>query len=305
MNTLKFEHALVALDQSEASDIITDCLVHFEQFGTRKFTLFTSGSISYPGGLDSSEEESYKKQLNKYKKKLESHDFEIETKIDLSINAYAPVRILDAAKELNADYIIIGNRGYNKFREILLGSTATELLQRCDLPVYLINLAVSEESDLKDRKLFCIKSCRDSLQHILLPTDFSPTSKRAFDVSKSLISDRNQRITLIHVQANGRPGVNDPDKLRAFDEADSAHLTKLKEELGNQDEASVKTIIKHGSPVKEILDTADETKAGMIIMGSQGRGYVSDLFLGGVSLQVIRKSQIPVLIIPADRTSEV
>lgn len=68
-----FHHALVAPDQSGASDIITDCLSHFEKFSTRKFTLFTSVSIPYPGGTGPANEKSCKKQLEKYKEKLESH----------------------------------------------------------------------------------------------------------------------------------------------------------------------------------------------------------------------------------------
>lgn len=299
-----FHHALVALDQSEASDIITDCLSNFEKYGTRKFTLFTSVNIPYPGGIGSTDEESYKKKLKKYKGKLESHDLEVETKLDFGINAYAPVQILDAAKNTGADYIIIGNRGYNKFREFLLGSTATVLLQRCPLPVYLINLSVSEESALEDRKLYCVKSCRDSLQNIMLPIDFSSTSLRAFDVVKSLASENTKQITLLHVQASGRPGVDDPEKLREFDKEDSAQLTNLKSDLESVTQASVKTIIKHGSPVKQILEVANENDASMIIMGTQGRGYVSDLFLGGVSLQVIRKAKIPVLTVPACRWKE-
>lgn len=304
MNKHSFQHALVALDQSEAGDIITDCLTHFEKYGTRKFTLYTSVSIAYPGGIGATDEESYKNQLEKYSEKLKSYDFEVETEVDFGINAYAPVQILEAAEKSGADYIIIGNRGYNKYREFLLGSTATELLQRCPLPVYLINLSVSGESALEDRKLYCVKSCRDSLQNILLPIDFSSTSLRAFDVVKSLSPDNTKQITLLHVQASGRPGVDDPDRLREFDDEDSAQLAKLKSDLDSATQASVETVIKHGSPVKQITEIADETDASLIIMGSQGRGYVSDLFLGGVSLQVIRKAQIPVLTVPADRSNE-
>jgi len=222
----------------------------------------------------------------------------------VGINAYAPVQILNAAEETGADFIIIGNRGYNKFKEFLLGSTATELLQRCHLPVYLINLSVSGEEALEDRKLYCVKSCRDSLKHILLPIDFSKTSLRALEVVKSLASEITERITLLHVQASGRPGVDDPEQLQKFNETDSKRLKKLKSNLEETTGATVDTVIKYGSPVQQILHTAEESDASMIVMGSQGRGYVSDLFLGGVSLQVIRKSSIPVLTIPADRNGE-
>lgn len=304
MKKVVFDHALVALDQSEASDIITDCLAHFEKYGTRKFTLFTSVSIPYPGGIVSTDEESYKNQLEEYKVKLESDNFDVETEVDFGINAYPPVKILEAAEKNDVDYIIIGNRGYNKFRELLLGSTATELLQRCPLPVYLVKLSVSGESALEDRKLFCVKSCRDSLQRILYPTDFSPTANRAFEVVKKLVTDQTEKLDILHVQASGRKGVDDPETLKGFDKEDTEALKNLRDEFSKVSDAEVDIRIRYGSPVQQILESTDSDDSSMIIMGSQGRGYVSDLFLGGVSLQVIRKAHIPVLIIPADRSEK-
>lgn len=301
---ITFNHALVALDQSDASDIIIDCLGYFKQFGTKNFTLFTSVSVSYPGGLSKKSEERYREKLEEYRQRLKPLGIEIETEARFKTNAYAPTQILNAAKEHQADFIIIANRGYNKFREFLLGSTVTELLQRCDLPVYLINLSVSEESNVEDRKLYCVKSCRQSLQHIFYPTDFSSTADRAYSVLKNLISDKIEKVTMLHVQASGRPGVEDPGQLEEFDKIDMKRLDSLKKDLQANTKADIEIMICHGSPSKQILDNAEMAGASMIILGSQGRGYVSDLFLGGVSLQVIRKAHIPVLTIPADRNKE-
>lgn len=296
------KHALVALDQSDASDIIVNCLNHFKQFGTQKFTLFTSLSNSYPGGLDSeNRKKRYQDQLTEYKRKLAPFDVEIDTVVWMKPNAYAPTQILKAAKEYGTGYIIIANRGYNRLREFLLGSTATELLQRCDLPVYLINLSVTDDHNADERKMYCAISCRDSLQHILHPTDFSPNAIRAFEVLKQLSKGMTDKITLLHVQATGRPGVDDPEQLREFDKKDYKTLEGLKINLQEIGIPNVDIRIEHGSPVRHILDTAETTGATMIILGNQGRGYVSDLFLGGVSLQVIRKSSIPALTIPARR----
>lgn len=298
---IAFSHALVALDQSEASDIVTDCLAHFHAFGTRKFTLFTSVSIPYPGGIQPAGKQPYERVLQAHRKKLDAQDLDIDIRVDMAINAYDPVQILEAARQAGADYIIMANRGHSKYRELLLGSTATELLQRCPLPVFLINLAVTGEQDLAERRLYCVKSCRDALQHILLPIDFSDTSHRAFQAVKTLAPGHTRQITMVHVQASGRPGMDDPEKTQEFDREDTARLDRLKSELASAAGATVQTRIAYGSPVQQILQTAETVDASMIILGSQGRGYVSDLFLGGVSLQVIRKARIPVLTIPARR----
>ncbi|MGF1668963.1 MAG: universal stress protein [Balneolaceae bacterium] len=295
------KHALVALDHSQASDIMVECLKQFEQFGTEKFTLFTSVPVSYPGGLSTGSEKQYHEKMSEFEKKLKPLKLVVETDIQFKINGYVPSEILRAAKKHKSAYIIIANRGYNKFRELLLGSTVTELLQRCHLPVYLINLSVTDDEDMNNRKLYCVKSCADSLKRIFHPTDFSPTANRAFNQICKLVSDKTEKISMLHVQAAGRPGVEDPEQLEKFDREDTKRLQERKKQLEKLTDADIEIFIEYGSPSDKILAGADKTSSTMIILGSQGRGYVEDLFLGGVCLNVIRRSTIPVLTIPAHR----
>jgi len=321
-----FRHALVALDLSDASDIIIDCLPHFHRFGTNKVTLFTSVPVSYPGGLSQSTEKQYENKLEDFRKTLEQRlsgseksgsgiSMQVETLAGFEINAYPPSAILETARERQADYIIIANRGQSKYRDLLLGSTATELLQRSDLPVYLINLSisdaeVSEEMEGSQEKsrlhLYCVRSCRDSLQHILYPTDFSDTADRAFEALRTLIAGQPnnsvKRITLYHVQEKGRIGMDDPGKLAEFNEIDRQRLESLKERLEKLSGAEFDIDIGTGSAALEIIEKAASSDASMIIMGGQGRGFLHELFLGGVTHQVVRKSVIPVLVVPAEIT---
>lgn len=54
-----------------------------------------------------------------------------------------------------------------------------------------------------------------------------------------------------------------------------------------------------GIPHEEVLVTAIEWEADMIVMGSHGRTGLSHLLMGSVSEQVLKRSQIPVLIVPS------
>lgn len=298
--SLPFKHALVALDQSDASDLIVDSLSSFKQFGTSKFTLFTSVNVPYPGNLSSKKKEKFANRLNIYKLHLETDDFEVDTEVRSVINAYTPAQILEAAHDCDADYIIIANRGYNKFRELLLGSTATELLQRCDLPVYLMKLSVSDESEMSERRLTAMRAGRKSLERILLPTDFSTTSDRAFEVVKEF-GAKAEKIDILHIQATGRSGMNDPKMLENFDRTDTERLRELQSDLKLVTDAEVSIKVRYGTAVNQILEHAESSDSTLIVMGSQGRGYVEDIFMGGVCHQVVRKSPIPVLTIPARR----
>ena len=60
-------------------------------------------------------------------------------------------------------------------------------------------------------------------------------------------------------------------------------------------------LLRYGSPAAEILKAVSEQSAQIVIMGSQGRGFVNESLLGSVSHNIARRSPVPVLLIPAKR----
>ncbi len=298
---LQFKHALVALDQSEAGKIIVECLQHFHKFGTEKITLVTSVSVPYPGGLAGISEKQIRDTIESYKTIVERQGYSVDADVRFNINSYAPGEIIDAAREHVADFLIIGSRGHSKVHDLLLGSTASETMQRSSLPVYMIKINATQEKELENRKLFCARACRDSLQHILFATDFSATAERAFEALKQLTGEHTQRITLMHVQSMGRIGTDDPRKLEGYNAVDLERLEQRKRILATYTDARLDSKVCYGSTAYEILREADVSNATLILMGSQGRGYVRELFLGGVTYKVARQSKVPVLTISALR----
>ena len=53
-----------------------------------------------------------------------------------------------------------------------------------------------------------------------------------------------------------------------------------------------------GSGVESTLREADLLEAGLIVVGSHGRGAVYDALIGSFSTGIIRKSKLPVLVVP-------
>lgn len=299
---ISFKHALVALDHSDASDVIVESLIHLKKLGTQKLTLFTSVAIPAITGLSDKEKQEYWDAQDEYRESLEAQGFDVSTSVKFKINSFAPFHILDTASDVDADYLILGNRGHSKMDEFLIGSTAMETLHRTDLPVFLMNLTVSDEKRLQDRRLFGVKSCERALEHILHPTDFSDISDRAFNVVKKFSKKYSKKVSLLHVQSIGRIGMGSAAQIEEFDAIDRKRLEKMEKQL--PDSVVVDNIIQFGSASPEILRYADESGATMIIMGSQGRGYVREVYLGGVGAQVARGSKIPLLLIPAERDED-
>jgi nucleotide-binding universal stress UspA family protein len=53
-----------------------------------------------------------------------------------------------------------------------------------------------------------------------------------------------------------------------------------------------------GYPAEEILRTTDKLNCDMIVMGTHGKGIVSQTFLGSMAKKVLRRTKKPVFIIP-------
>ncbi len=298
-----FIHALVALDQSEASDLLLEALPNFKKFGTKKVTLVTVVSVPFTGKRTEFNTEKYSEKLKEYKKKLEGEDLIVETELRSGVYYYPPAEILTAADEHDADFVIIGSRGQSKVEELLLGSTATEVLQRSRLPVYLVNIEMEQiDEDTDQRRLVLTQSVDNSLNHVLHATDFSETAYRAFDVLKGLDEEgKIGRISLIHVQGHHAIALKDPVSYEALSERSKEQLEEIRNSLSDKTRPTAELIITFGTPGKEIISAIEDNDVTLVVMGSQGKGFVHEFFLGGVSTQVTRFSKVPVLLVPAKR----
>ncbi len=279
------------------------CLPALKEFGTQSVTLFTAATVAHQNQPTSEEKRKWQGRLDEYAARLgESGAFEVTAQVDYDSKMPVPQRILNAARSAGAGYIIIANRGHSKFREVMLGSTVTTLLQQTDLPVFLIKLRQVQETPDSDRPvLCCITPCKEAFRHILYPTDFSDTARYAFDIVQRLAPGPTERITLFHVQASGKVDLTNAAQLEEFNRIDMERLQVLRHELQKTATVDVDIALGQGPAARLIVDKTRSVRATMIVMGSQGRGYISDIFLGGVTYQVLRHTPVPVLVIPARR----
>ena len=57
------------------------------------------------------------------------------------------------------------------------------------------------------------------------------------------------------------------------------------------------TLTDEGDAVEEILSTAEKTHADLIVLGTHGRKGLSRLFIGSVAEGVLRRADVPVLVV--------
>lgn len=300
-----FTHAVVALDHSQASDIILDQLLYLKKLGLKKVTLITVVSVTYTddGGEIELDLTPYEDKLENYKKRVENAGLAAEIVIKSGSYAYPPTEIMITADEMDADFIIIGNRGYSMVQEMLLGSTATEVLHRSHLPILLLNMGMEYvDEDETKRHLVVNHSFENILNHVLHATDFSDTADRAFEVLQDLDAKGNVgKVSLIHVQGHHAIALKDPISHDQLMKKNEENLEEMRNTLSDHTREDAEIIITFGTPGKEIVQAVEEREVSLLVMGSQGKGFVHEFFLGGVSSQVTRFSKVPVLLVPAKR----
>ena len=59
-----------------------------------------------------------------------------------------------------------------------------------------------------------------------------------------------------------------------------------------------KILVPLGHPVEEILKAADEESCDAIVMGTHGKGFLRQTFLGSVAGSVLERTRKPVFVIP-------
>lgn len=134
-----------------------------------------------------------------------------------------------------------------------------------------------------------------TLQRILVPTDFSDTTREMLEAARELASPTKAELHVLHVAAN--PGLSMPGE-----EADR-RARDLREQLERVaqpaalDGLPITCVVRHGRPWAEVVAYAREVKADLIVTGTRSRTGLAYAVMGSVAEQVVRHAPCPVLVV--------
>jgi len=289
-----FQTIAIATDLSEASDMVIACLRGLHDLGTRKVVLAHAVGVRHEEEIAHLLSQMAESKLASQRAAIEAQGFQVAVQVGPGTPMVEVNRI---AKEHQASLIVVGSLGSTLAREVLLGGTALAILHRAEIPVLVVRLRVTEPG----AKEKCRAVCEDFTKHVLFPTDFSDNAEKAFEQVRQLAANGVRRVTLLHVQDKTKIDPHLKERLGEFNRIDQERLERLKDELTRQGAIDVDIKIPYGSPTQEILRLAAEDEDTLIVMGSQGRGFIREVFLGSVSHNVARYASVPVLIVPPVR----
>ena len=168
------------------------------------------------------------------------------------------------------------------------------------------------------------------VKKILYATDLSENARYAYAYAASLAELYGAQITLMHVLPElselmdkhivGYIDADRWEKIKAehFDEAREALIGKRKDHLAvhdvlqqfsenateGEDGGSDQVIVERGNPVEKIIEHSEKEKFDLIVMGTHGHGTLEDAMIGSTARRVVRRSEIPVLVVRLPKEDE-
>ena len=183
--------------------------------------------------------------------------------------------ILDEARALESDLIVMGTHGRSGFERWVLGSVTDSVLRKAPCPVLAVPRMASPPGPpaSPSGRIVCA---------VLLSAHAARTVSYALSLGRSTGSV----VTLVHVW----DGVGGP-RVRATCEAELRRRLHAAAVAEGPTDCAVEEVVASGRAHREILRLAEARRADLIVLGSDGQG------LGSTARRVLREAETPVLIV--------
>jgi nucleotide-binding universal stress UspA family protein len=197
--------------------------------------------------------------------------------------------LLDEAKSLQPDLIVIGSRGHGPLATMLLGSVSTEVVDHAPCPVLVAR--------------------QPSVHRLVIGVDGSESAQRAVSTLSTwpIFAGLPARVVAVADRPSGwaaslnatfYPGMADVgDSSR---EARRSHAEQIAERAC-EDLAraglQATSELREGDPADELIRAATEEDADLIAVGSRGLSALTRLALGSVARKVLLHTHASVLVV--------
>jgi len=183
----------------------------------------------------------------------------------------------------NADLIVVGSSGHSGLARTLLGSVSADLVHRPEHPVVVV---------------------RDDANHdgrVVVGVDGSETSEKAIDFAFEFAARHHRDLLAVHAWADLPVDALAPvrewdynwDQVRA--ESDALIARCLAGHQERHPDVRVGRVVSFDGPAHALLNAAKD--AGLLVVGSHGRGFLRRALLGSVSHAVLYQAPCSVAVV--------
>lgn len=209
-------------------------------------------------------------------------------------------QIIETARKLDVDLVVLGTHGRTGLEHVLLGSTAERVIKGAHCPVLAVR-----QSETTDHKTSEERASRISVEHVLVPIDFSDCSLDALEYAAQIAHQLKAHMTVLHVLEPVAYGLD----FTLTHPTDPDHRERLKTRLTELTAAlmgtgiEVEHTLRGGLPAEGILNSERARRTDLIVMGTHGRHGFSHLAYGSVAEAVLRRARCPVLTVRSPKFS--
>jgi nucleotide-binding universal stress UspA family protein len=135
---------------------------------------------------------------------------------------------------------------------------------------------------------------------ILVPLDGSPLAERAVPYAARFAVESDARLCLVRAAIGHFSPSEDPAEvqIRAVEDAEG-YLEAVAARIADERGIVAETAVPYGRPAPAILDEIKIRQANLVVMATHGRGGIGRFVYGSVADEVLRRADVPVLLIPA------
>ena len=154
------------------------------------------------------------------------------------------------------------------------------------------------------------------MKKVLIALDYDPTAKKVAEDGFEFAKAMGAEVVLLHVISDpvyysstdyspimGFTGYlnTDPLELNTIEVLKTATLKFLDKTRIHLGDTAIQTVVEEGDFADSIVKIAKKLHADMIILGSHSQKWLENIVMGSVTEEVLRQSEIPLLIIPTKK----
>ena len=277
--------AILALDLSPAAEPLLECAAVLRRWGVGRLVIVHVVRMGYGQAPGDRALQEIAEWLEGRADRLRGADLRVEVKVRA---AGSPADgILAVSNEAKADLIALGSRSHNLASRLFLGSVASDMVRRTQVPLLLEWLEPTGDGATRG----CAAVCAVTLRHVLLATDLSKHAGSAESAAVALASDA-QRVDCLAVLTADAIDATPALPLMARAALDA--LVARIDAAGGHGEA----LVLEGDPHEVIARVAQERDCSLIICGKHGQHWVQSMVIGSTALRLCEMAGRPVLLVP-------
>ncbi|GAA1553453.1 universal stress protein [Kribbella sancticallisti] len=206
---------------------------------------------------------------------------------ELFVAGAAPTLLSQAQ---DAELVVVGSRGFGGFRGLLMGSVSAAVAAHAPCPVIVVR-------PHRDGTAFPA----GSTGRIVVGVDGSEVSAGAIRFALQQAARRHVGVTVVHAWMPTRQHSSPRVPPEIIEQVEQQLLAEVMEgERALVPGIDLELNLVHDHPVQALVDASGD--AGMVVVGSHGRGGFAGMLLGSVSQAVLQHAACPVAVVHRRRT---